>query len=397
MKISIRALFALIIIGSGLFLWSSHYFSFIKKETSIYCDPPNYEECTNLITENVISEFYKRYPITIHGFGGSAMDVVRELFLAFLTLKPFTLEEARELVINCTEIYLCNINSNQGLRPYLIEYPFPSSGIQLDFYSYPANPQTDAILAGVGINQDQITYWTRDPATGFPRNMHKETYEEARAIVEKAGKLIACNQLDNHNLTITKETMKSLKERRAEIKAKSALYHKTKYTSGPEPCKKMYWILDDYGEQVAEKEDLLFHRTGVFLEHGSPNVGDVWYGLMFQSDRKLTLDEGQLYAATLVADFLKMLQTDPRILEYHTWDNSGYKNCKCPPFLTPAPDIRQVCWKLAFWDENVNRPQAPYLAEIRFEHSEFLYFVADPHTQALQLVKKESYQDALSR
>src|SRR6185295_7712024 len=95
------------------------------------------------------------------------------------------------------------------------------------------------------------------------------------------------------------------------------------------------------------------------------------------------------FASSLVQDFLHKLRTDSVLKKYHQEHNERYKNYKYPPLITPEPDTRQICWKLAFWDENVNRPQQPYLAEIQFKDSAFHYYIADPETLALKLLYKE--------
>ncbi len=53
--------------------------------------------------------------------------------------------------------------------------------------------------------------------------------------------------------------------------------------------------------------------------------------------------------------------------------------------------------KIAYWDENVTRPKAPFLSEIDFYEDKFRYFEADPKTQALTLVLEESYEDAMKQ
>ena len=63
---------------------------------------------------------------------------------------------------------------------------------------------------------------------------------------------------------------------------------------------------------------------------------------------------------------------------------------------TEQVNMNQIGFKIAYWDKNVERPQAPHLAEIRFIGRILYYYEADPKTQALRLVLQEPYDEAMA-
>jgi hypothetical protein len=43
----------------------------------------------------------------------------------------------------------------------------------------------------------------------------------------------------------------------------------------------------------------------------------------------------------------------------------------------------------------MNRPKPPYIAQILFQNCHFYFYEADPTTQALRLIFKESYENVV--
>ena len=59
------------------------------------------------------------------------------------------------------------------------------------------------------------------------------------------------------------------------------------------------------------------------------------------------------------------------------------------------PEPRHLSFRISFWDENVDRQSAPYIAEIHLMDKKFSYFTSDD-LQRLVLVREESFDDALA-
>lgn len=64
------------------------------------------------------------------------------------------------------------------------------------------------------------------------------------------------------------------------------------------------------------------------------------------------------------------------------------------PFPEPVPQY--IAFRISFWDEYIDRPVAPYIAEIRLLDEKLSYFTADDN-QRLVLTFEESFAEALAR
>lgn len=146
----------------------------------------------------------------------------------------------------------------------------------------------------------------------------------------------------------------------------------------------VFWALDNYGERTAKANGMKLVVVGDITD--GPNYID--YCLSFRSLKKMTLDEGRIFATNLVENFWQMIQNDPSIRVY-----AEHRRQKSP-YYPKEYVLERVGCKIAFWDKDINRPKSPYLAEIFFRDKEFHYYEADPKTQELRLVLKEPYEAA---
>lgn len=120
-----------------------------------------------------------------------------------------------------------------------------------------------------------------------------------------------------------------------------------------------YTLADHYGLELLLIDDIRNDHCTRYCAH-------------FTSDKKLELSAGRKFALPLAHDFLHML---------------------CESKLHYNPN--RLGLKIDFWDKNMNRPQKPYIAQITFSHGMFSYYQADPSTEALRLVLRESFSDAI--
>lgn len=98
------------------------------------------------------------------------------------------------------------------------------------------------------------------------------------------------------------------------------------------------------------------------------------YCVVFTSKKELDLAAARKFALPLVRDFMPL---------------------RCP--MQDEPQPRKLALKIAFWDNNVNRPKSPDLAEIFFSEGTFYFYEADALTQSLILVGKESYEETVKK
>lgn len=161
--------------------------------------------------------------------------------------------------------------------------------------------------------------------------------------------------------------------------------------NGPSEEREMSYVLDDFGVQYAKMHGMKFQCVGDFSDNDH-----ILYGLLFKNAHKMTLEEGRILAANLMEEYLKLLKSHPSIKKYHDYCNRAYRNFADPPFLSDEiGHLKTVGIRIGYWDENIERPQKPYLAQIAFFREHFHYYEAHPETQALVLVLKESCSDAI--
>lgn len=115
---------------------------------------------------------------------------------------PVSLKTSRKLMLNTIEQLLDAINSSEELRPYLQEYPFPSSRLKLHMFfrwSNPgsllespfAEPYENGDVDSIAFSKDTLTYFRylhnslkRYKRPPFDVEVYtKETYPEAKASV----------------------------------------------------------------------------------------------------------------------------------------------------------------------------------------------------------------------
>ncbi len=136
----------------------------------------------NKSTKKAIERIETKYHATPCGSGGGTMYGVQSTMIAFNIEGPVSLEQARAIIVDSTEMYREELNSNKALRPYLAEYPFPVSKTEVEFY--PINPK-DAknIISSFGISERRdgevyITYHLRDE-NSKSKKVIEETYQQA--------------------------------------------------------------------------------------------------------------------------------------------------------------------------------------------------------------------------
>lgn len=99
-------------------------------------------------------------------------------------------------------------------------------------------------------------------------------------------------------------------------------------------------------------------------------------------------EQARTLAASCSIELLEFVRKNQIWLDYLK-DRSTWK---CTKDRTSFPEPRHHAFRILFWDENVDRQPAPYIAEFRFIDEKFKYYTADDG-QRLALVYEESYGD----
>ncbi len=113
------------------------------------------------------------------------------------------------------------------------------------------------------------------------------------------------------------------------------------------------------------------------------------FGLWVTGKTKETVQTARPIVLAFINAYVAELQDNKDIKTWYEY------LCKTKPnYYSGNPSVKTVHMRIVFWDENVERPQAPYLAEIHYNNGVLQYYQADPKTHDLKLVKEESYEDA---
>lgn len=340
-------------------------------------------------TTNQLALHYKLSPSGYGGGGGAAAVCV--LSFDFDTDKSLSLEEMRVLLVNSEEALLRNMNLNMAIRPYLLRYPFSPSGGEVAIFSTIDKEELKMTRrpTRASIHQEKIYYTFIRPEADTNQTLNSkhyetisETYEEARNKVIQEGKL--------ENIALLPEFQPPLSPAGL---PKTTFYKSTERRreeySGPSEEREMQKVVDKFGEELAKKNDLIFHCVG------SATVNTyTWYSLIFHDFQKRTLDEGRLLAANLFKEFFAQLSNTPLVHQYNTFLNEYYAKSRSQMHLGPDLTPEQVGFQITSWDENMEHVQKPFLSQIMLDRGVFYYYETDPATQELRLVFKESLAEA---
>ncbi len=156
--------------------------------------------------------------------------------------------------------------------------------------------------------------------------------------------------------------------------------------NGPQYEADLYQMVDDYATAYCKKNNTQLIDVGDFTNPSK----HLWFGVWLTCGDAEDLQRGRTRAIAFVKDFSSTLQQSKVANEYF---QQSKRNHRSETVDSINPNLFGV--KIAYWDKNVNRPQPPYLAEVTYCRGTFYYYQADPKTQALNLIFKESYEDAI--
>lgn len=354
----------------------------------------DYGRLGETIRNETMKQLVFRYKFLPSGLGGGSIDAVRTLSIDFETNKPLSIEELRVLIVNCEEIFLKNVNANRAIRPYLMQYPFQPSGAEVDISSRAPREELRVTRCPVSAFTygGKVKYMlirpdadTSKAVTASQYEYISEPYEEARDKVIKEGKLEDIASVPPIPVLQPHVSSNGLPEKRFFAGQKERYQDYT----GPIKTQVMLKVVDSFGEELAKKNDMFFHGVGNITDNRN-----IQYGLIFHDFHKLTLDEGRIFATTLFNEFFGKLSTNFIIDDYNTYLREYSKKCTGTQLLGPKILPEQAGFYITYWDENMDRLQKPYLAQILFCDGAFHYYEADPQTQLPVLVFKESLAEA---
>ncbi|WP_068466623.1 hypothetical protein [Candidatus Protochlamydia phocaeensis] len=124
----------------------------------------------------------QKYGLSPSGIGAGGVYGLRLMILDFNRYgEPLTQKEARKLIILCAEEFLKDINSDEKLTSYLMDFPFSERNIDVSIFSYDNKGRDiyEPYIGVVSLSRGNIRYVTYILDQLNENSQFKETYEEA--------------------------------------------------------------------------------------------------------------------------------------------------------------------------------------------------------------------------
>jgi hypothetical protein len=149
--------------------------------------PPPHVKAGDAFILKFVNEAKQSYDLYLFGSGGAFLDDIKAFHFYFISFEKMEIDEARKLAVDLTENLLYQINSDSELQPYLHQTPFGYKDIliSITFRDYEqsnyVNPPSIALLI---ISNNKIYYDVFNPFTDKLCDLHSESYQRAKGIVE---------------------------------------------------------------------------------------------------------------------------------------------------------------------------------------------------------------------
>jgi hypothetical protein len=152
-------------------------------------ESPDYTQYVAEVTSLFVKEMRKEYGFECGASGGRMPYDIEEISVSLIVDKRATVEQARELEVKATERFIQIINAHEKIRPFLREYPFPSSRADVSIaFERPkkrGKPFTDNDVIYVFQAKNRIYYQAENPSNPHVyKDIKDEPYEEALKIVQ---------------------------------------------------------------------------------------------------------------------------------------------------------------------------------------------------------------------
>ena len=172
--------------ASAFILFFACLFTGLKLNAEKY-KSPDYVRYANEIISSFAKQIKKEFGLDCESSGGSMPYDVEEISISFAAYQRATIEEARELEVKITEKFVEMINKHEKIRPFLREYPFPSSRttVAISFHKKNNSRYTDGSVSYVSQVRNNLYYCAEDPNNRYRFiDLKEEPYEEALKIVQ---------------------------------------------------------------------------------------------------------------------------------------------------------------------------------------------------------------------
>ena len=283
-----------------------------------------------------------------------------------------SIDESEKLYVEIYRDYLRDINAIRILRPFLTTFPLTPDSCQLvlGFRDSTGNSVRPPCIASILMRNDSLVF---------------TKFVDQRNIADSPFETICSRPM--HDIPGLRELYSAGVPRKA---------------VDPKPViPKLLTLHERFDSCLSSKAEFAFANE-FCLKRGLEVVAMVISGSSYAMQRpfesslighqRLSLDAARTLAATYARDLLDFAQKNPDVLSSmkNQWSKKNSLNDS-----SVIPEPRHLSFRISFWDENVDRQSAPYIAEIHLMDKKFSYFTSDD-LQRLVLVREESFDDALA-
>ena len=170
-------------------------FYFISSCMGLQKPKESHEKIADRITVKTANELEKNQGLILAGIGGQMMNDIQVMMIGLNCYKEVDIKEARDLLIYSSELYLFNINKNEKIIPHLHNYPFTEKNIEIVIYF--RKPDGHKVSEGKinisSLNTGVLNYYINTQENQKLKVFHKETYEEAKKLVQNSNILKDAN------------------------------------------------------------------------------------------------------------------------------------------------------------------------------------------------------------
>lgn len=156
--------------------------------------PNAYEEEMDRLFVDLTNEVFNRYGLKRWSIGGKLTNGIREIGATFKIYQPMTQDQARQLLIELTDQLLSKLNSNEKIKPFLKQFPFPVDFLKIKIFSEQREGTSfpDVFIENVILEDNRIyflqkTLLPKEEDKFFRDSEHislpSESYSDAREIV----------------------------------------------------------------------------------------------------------------------------------------------------------------------------------------------------------------------
>ncbi len=143
----------------------------------------------NEVRNKILEKYSKKYGLIVTGIlDGMPERVINEVGVYFCIYQVISKEKARQIVVECAQDFIKELNEYPQLKPYYKSYPLSPKNIDVSLFMHHPDGKSTSYpdLCVVSASLGSVAFKTNDPENvNKYKTREYETFEEAVALVNK--------------------------------------------------------------------------------------------------------------------------------------------------------------------------------------------------------------------